>query len=88
MIAQKRNIDLTHRAAPGKGGCGPHKIETAMKTITCIALVLVSASTLRTGPPSWNDSAPKEAIISFVGKVMKEGSLDFVPAVVSSKRIS
>jgi phosphoserine phosphatase len=30
--------------------------------------------------PSWNDTAPKKAIVSFVEKVTKEGSPDFVPA--------
>jgi hypothetical protein len=29
--------------------------------------------------PSWNDTAPKKAIINFVQKVTKEGSKDFVP---------
>lgn len=29
--------------------------------------------------PSWNDTAPKKAIVSFVEKVTKEGSTDFVP---------
>src|SRR5438874_5909634 len=29
--------------------------------------------------PSWNDTAPKKAIIAFVEKVTKEGSLDFIP---------
>jgi len=29
--------------------------------------------------PSWNDTAPKKAIIAFVEKVTKEGSSDFVP---------
>lgn len=29
--------------------------------------------------PSWNDSAPKRAIVSFVQRVTKEGSPDFVP---------
>jgi hypothetical protein len=28
---------------------------------------------------SWNDTAPKKAIVSFVGKVTKEGGEDFVP---------
>ena len=28
--------------------------------------------------PSWNDAAPKKAIIAFVEKVTKEGSPDFV----------
>jgi hypothetical protein len=30
--------------------------------------------------PSWNETAPKKAIIAFVEKVTKEGSSDFVPA--------
>jgi phosphoserine phosphatase len=30
--------------------------------------------------PSWNDTAPKKAIVAFVEKVTKEGSPDFVPA--------
>jgi hypothetical protein len=30
--------------------------------------------------PSWNDTAPKKAIVAFVEKVTKEGSADFVPA--------
>jgi hypothetical protein len=29
--------------------------------------------------PSWNDTAPKAAIVGFVEKVAKEGSADFVP---------
>ena len=29
--------------------------------------------------PSWNDTAPKQAIMAFVGKVTQEGSPDFVP---------
>lgn len=29
--------------------------------------------------PSWNDTAPKQAIIEFVGRVTEEGSADFVP---------
>src|SRR5438094_8916071 len=29
--------------------------------------------------PSWNDTAPKKAIVAFVEKVTKQGSSDFVP---------
>ena len=29
--------------------------------------------------PSWNDGAPKKAIIDFVTRVTKEGGPDFVP---------
>jgi len=35
--------------------------------------------------PSWNDAAPKKAVIAFVEKVTKEGSTDFVPV---AERIS
>ncbi len=35
--------------------------------------------------PSWNDTAPKKAILAFVAKVTKEGSPDFVPV---SERIA
>lgn len=38
------------------------------------------STSLGTGPlPSWNDTAPKKAIVAFVEKVTKEGSPDFVP---------
>ena len=30
--------------------------------------------------PSWNDTAPKKAIVAFVERVTKQGSPDFVPA--------
>ena len=29
--------------------------------------------------PSWNDTAPKKAVVAFVGKVTTQGSADFVP---------
>ncbi len=49
-----------------------------------IALLLVLAAfqaVAQTDPlPSWNDTAPKKAIIAFVEKVTREGSPDFVPA--------
>jgi phosphoglycolate phosphatase-like HAD superfamily hydrolase len=38
-----------------------------------------SAPSVQDPLPSWNDTAPKKAIIAFVEKVTKEGSLDFVP---------
>ena len=33
--------------------------------------------------PSWNDTAPKQAITAFVEKVTKQGSADFVPVAES-----
>ena len=45
------------------------------------ALFTVSAFSIRAQDPlpSWNDTAPKKAIVAFVEKVTKEGSSDFVP---------
>jgi|APAra7269097635_1048570.scaffolds.fasta_scaffold00044_41 phosphoglycolate phosphatase-like HAD superfamily hydrolase len=45
------------------------------------AVLLVAApSSAQTDPlPSWNDTAPKAAIVAFVEKVTKQGSPDFVP---------
>jgi len=42
-------------------------------------LLLFACTTFAVDPlPSWNDTAPKKAIIAFVEKVTKEGSPDFV----------
>ncbi len=47
--------------------------------LTC-ALALIATLARAADPlPSWNDAAPKQAIIDFVEKVTKEGSPDFVP---------
>jgi hypothetical protein len=44
------------------------------------ALVIAAPARAQTDPlPSWNDTAPKAAIVAFVEKVTKEGSADFVP---------
>ena len=50
-------------------------------TFALLAIALAGlATTQAQGPlPSWNDTAPKKAIVSFVEKVTKEGSSDFVP---------
>jgi phosphoglycolate phosphatase-like HAD superfamily hydrolase len=44
-----------------------------------LAALAVNVSRAAEPLPSWNDTAPKKAIISFVEKVTKEGSPDFVP---------
>jgi phosphoserine phosphatase len=44
-------------------------------TVPVRAQTATSAAAL----PSWNDTAPKKAIIAFVERVTKEGSPDFVP---------
>ncbi|HMK29163.1 MAG TPA: HAD family hydrolase [Terriglobales bacterium] len=48
----------------------------------CFSLVVCSliGAHAQTDPlPSWNDTAPKRAVIGFVEKVTKEGTPDFVP---------
>ncbi|MEZ0274096.1 MAG: HAD family hydrolase [Roseimicrobium sp.] len=54
-----------------------------MKTFSIVIPVAVSLLVARASAadalPSWNDTAPKKAIIAFVEKVTKEGSPDFVP---------
>ena len=45
-----------------------------------LTLLLLTNAAFPADPlPSWNDTAPKKAIIAFVEKVTKEGSADFVP---------
>jgi len=45
-----------------------------------LLLFLLANTVFATDPlPSWNDTAPKKAIIAFVEKVTKAGSQDFVP---------
>ncbi len=51
----------------------------AVLGIAAILLVAVPAWAQDDPLPSWNDTAPKAAIVAFVEKVTKEGSTDFVP---------
>ncbi len=45
-----------------------------------LALLMFASAAFAADPlPSWNDTAPKKAIVAFVEKVTKEGSPDFVP---------
>jgi hypothetical protein len=47
---------------------------------TLIASALLAGSASAADPlPSWNDTAPKKNLITFVEKVSKEGTADFVP---------
>jgi haloacid dehalogenase-like hydrolase len=55
---------MTHRVVAGHLAC---------------LLGLVVAGFAQDPLPSWNDTAPKKAIVAFVDKVTKEGSPDFVP---------
>ncbi len=56
-------------------------MKTIHKLIVPLAIILVGlTTTFAQDPlPSWNDTAPKKAIVAFVEKVTKEGSPDFVP---------
>jgi len=54
-----------------------------MKTRYLLTVALALAATLARAAdplPSWNDTAPKQAIVAFVEKVAQEGSPDFVPS--------
>jgi hypothetical protein len=48
-------------------------------TFTLLAVILADVNTIKAQDPlpSWNDTAPKKAIVAFVEKVTKEGSPDF-----------
>jgi phosphoglycolate phosphatase-like HAD superfamily hydrolase len=50
-------------------------------TFALLAIAFAGLSTIRAQDPlpSWNDTAPKKAIVALVEKVTKEGSPDFVP---------
>ncbi|SIT55516.1 Nonspecific acid phosphatase [Mesorhizobium prunaredense] len=49
-------------------------------TVGALAFLVPSLAIAQSDPlPSWNDTAPKAAIVEFVDKVSKEGSPDFVP---------
>src|SRR5882672_2715145 len=52
-----------------------------MKTCSiALTAALLAASAFAADPlQSWNDTAPKQAILQFVKKVTKKGSADFVP---------
>jgi phosphoglycolate phosphatase-like HAD superfamily hydrolase len=46
-----------------------------------VSTIILAVGSLHAQDPlaSWNDTAPKKAIVAFVEKVTKEGSADFVP---------
>lgn len=50
------------------------------RSLGALLLPMALAVSARADPlPSWSDSAPKQAIVDFVGRVTKEGGADFVP---------
>jgi len=57
------------------------KYLTVVRAAVGSSVVLFALSAFAADPlPSWNDTAPKQAIIEFVDKVTRQGSPDFVPA--------
>ncbi len=51
-----------------------------MKTLFAVTIGCLTAASGAADPlPSWNASTPRQSIVSFVEKVTKEGSSDFVP---------
>ena len=58
---------------------GKKATQVAAALLGSVLLIAATSKTLADDPlPSWNDTAPKKAIITFVERVTKEGSLDFV----------
>lgn len=60
----------------------PRYLQTAARAagvFLAVALIPVVALAQSDPLPSWNDTAPKAAIVAFVGKVTTDGSADFVP---------
>src|SRR3974390_2868022 len=57
------------------------KYESMRGSLTTLVIVFASFTIARAQDPlpSWNDTAPKKALVAFVEKVTKEGSPDFVP---------
>ena len=60
----------------------PRDLQAAARAVAVFLTVAVTPAVAlaQSDPlPSWNDTAPKAAIVEFVEKVSKEGSPDFVP---------
>jgi hypothetical protein len=58
----------------------PNTMKAKLICPALLALLLAVTAAAQTDPlPSWNDTAPKRAILAFVEKVTKHGTPDFVP---------
>ncbi|MFI0846055.1 HAD family hydrolase [Mesorhizobium sp. IMUNJ 23232] len=60
----------------------PRDLQTAARAVAVFVTVALTTTVAlaQSDPlPSWNDTAPKAAIVEFVGKVTKDGTPDFVP---------
>jgi hypothetical protein len=59
----------------------PKPVAAVARFALAAALAFLVAEAVAQDPlPSWNDTAPKKAIVAFVERVTNEGSGDFVPA--------
>jgi phosphoserine phosphatase len=60
----------------------PNSLHLMVWLVRCLAvlLLLVNAARASDSLPSWNDTAPKQAIVRFVERVSTPGSPAFVPA--------
>lgn len=61
---------------------GPRDLQAAARAVAILLTITLTPAVAfaQSDPlPSWNDTAPKAAIVEFVEKVSKEGSPDFVP---------
>jgi phosphoglycolate phosphatase-like HAD superfamily hydrolase len=56
-----------------------YKLKTFMLVIALTVMAQPLLAQSADPLPSWNDTAPKKAIVAFVERVTKEGSPDFVP---------
>jgi hypothetical protein len=62
-------------------------VKTKLNTFVCVAIALGEFITpvayAQDSLPSWNDTAPKKAIIAFVEKVTNQGSSDLVLSIAA-----
>src|SRR4029434_2528977 len=77
-VARTRRGALQN-APPCDSHCKEPWMKTALMRVLCALLLLTNAAFAADPLPSWNDTAPKKAIIAFVDKVTRQGSPDFVP---------
>jgi len=56
------------------------RLTLKLPALSIVATAILAAMATGADPlPSWNDTTQKQVIISFVEKVTKEGTADFVP---------
>jgi hypothetical protein len=73
-------VKATTDAEPSLGAALANSSTMRTRITLTFVIVLTGATAIWAADPlpSWNDTAPKKAIIAFVEKVTNEGSPDFV----------